>query len=56
MQSYNEIVQQQAQQKKQNTPTPATVRQQAVEIPGVISQTNNLFRPITQADVDKGQK
>jgi len=37
-------------------PTPAEVRNQPVMIPGVITQTTNLFRPVAVADLNKESK
>ena len=37
-------------------PTPAEVRNQPVMIPGVITQTTNLFRPVAVADLNKDNK
>lgn len=37
-------------------PTPAKVRNQPVMIPGVITQTQNLFRPVASADFNKELK
>jgi hypothetical protein len=34
-------------------PTPQEVRNQPVMIPGVLSQTTNLFRPVAVADLNK---
>jgi len=37
-------------------PTPQEVRDQPVMIPGVLSQTTNLFRPVAVADLNKDNK
>ena len=37
-------------------PTPQEVRNQPVLIPGVLSQTTNLFRPVAVADLNKDNK
>ena len=37
-------------------PTPAEVRNQPVMIPGVITQTTNLFRPVAVTDLNKESK
>jgi hypothetical protein len=37
-------------------PTPQEVRNQPVMIPGVLSQTTNLFRPVAVADLNKDNK
>ena len=37
-------------------PTPSEVRNQPAMIPGVISQTTNLFRPVSVADLNKETK
>ena len=37
-------------------PTPAEVRNQPSMIPGVITQTTNLFRPVAVADTNKESK
>ena len=37
-------------------PTPSEVRNQPVMIPGVLSQTTNLFRPVNVADLNKDNK
>lgn len=37
-------------------PTPAEVRNQPAMIPGVLSQTTNLFRPVAVADINKESK
>jgi len=37
-------------------PTPQEVRNQPVMIPGVLSQTINLFRPVAVADLNKDNK
>jgi hypothetical protein len=37
-------------------PTPQEVRNQPVMIPGVLSQTTNLFRPVALADLNKDNK
>jgi len=37
-------------------PTPAEVRNQPAMIPGVITQTVNLYRPIAVADIIKDNK
>jgi hypothetical protein len=34
-------------------PTPAQVRNQPVEIPGVLNQTNRLFQPYAQTHKDE---
>lgn len=35
-------------------PTPSEVRNQPAMIPGVITQTTNLFRPVGVTDLNKG--
>jgi hypothetical protein len=35
-------------------PTPSEVRNQPAMIPGVITQTTNLFRPVSVTDLNKG--
>ena len=37
-------------------PTPSEVRNQPAMIPGVFSQTTNLFRPVNVADLNKDNK
>ena len=37
-------------------PTPSEVRNQPAMIPGVFSQTTNLFRPVSGADLNKDNK
>jgi hypothetical protein len=37
-------------------PTPQEVRNQPAMIPGVLSQTTNLFRPVNVADLNKDNK
>jgi hypothetical protein len=37
-------------------PTPQEVRNQPVMIPGVLSQTTNLFSPVAVADLNKDNK
>ncbi len=37
-------------------PTPQEVRNQPVMIPGVLSQTTTLFRPVAVADLNKDNK
>jgi hypothetical protein len=37
-------------------PTPQEVRNQPVMMPGVLSQTTNLFRPVAVADLNKDNK
>ena len=37
-------------------PSPQEVRNQPVMIPGVLSQTTNLFRPVAVADLNKDNK
>jgi len=37
-------------------PTSQEVRNQPVMIPGVLSQTTNLFRPVAVADLNKDNK
>ncbi len=37
-------------------PTPQEVRNQPVMIPGVLSQTTNLFRPVAVSDLNKDNK
>lgn len=37
-------------------PTPAEVRNQPVMVPGVLSQTTNLFRPVAVSDLNKEPK
>jgi hypothetical protein len=37
-------------------PTPAEVRNQPAMIPGVITQTVNLYRPVAVADLTKESK
>jgi hypothetical protein len=37
-------------------PTPHEVRNQPAMIPGVLSQTTNLFRPVNVADLNKDNK
>ena len=52
---YQQVMQELA-QRTPPVPTPAEVRQRPVEIPGVINQTNNLFRPVSVADLTKDNK
>lgn len=37
-------------------PTPHEVRNQPAYVPGVLSQSTNLFRPLGTADIDKDTK
>jgi len=39
-----------------SAPTPAEVRNQPVMIPGVLSQTINLFSPVAVTDTNKESK
>jgi hypothetical protein len=48
------IAMQEQEQRAVPVPTPAQVRQQTVDIPGVFGQTTNLFRPLGTTDINKG--